>query len=316
MNRLGKARAIVLEVGEDGSSQRVDNFLIGRLKGVPRSHVYRILRTGEVRVNSARVQPDYRLRCGDRVRLPPLRTAARRARSEIPCRLPELPVAYEDEVLIALDKPPGVAAHGGSGVTVGAIEALRAARPQARFLALVHRLDRDTSGLLLVAKKRSALLALHGALREGRAQKLYYAVVRGRWQDGVRDIEAPLHTYVTARGERHVRVRAEGRRAHSRVRPVAVGAQASLVEVELFTGRTHQIRVHLAHVGHPVLGDTRYGDFALNRTLERQGVRRLLLHAARLVFAHPVSGARVEIESPLPSDMQACVHKLCTADAR
>jgi 23S rRNA pseudouridine955/2504/2580 synthase len=302
MNDLSKPRASWVEVDEGHGEQRIDNFLLRRLKGVPKSFVYRVLRSGEVRVNSGRVGPEYRLRPGDRVRLPPVRQADRR---EAPAPRPlELPVIYEDAALIAVDKPAGLAVHGGSGISHGAIERLRAARPRERFLELVHRLDRDTSGVLLVAKKRSALTALHRLLREGGVEKSYVAVVAGRWQGGERELRAALHKYVTAAGERRVAVREEGRPALTRVRPLAVSDEFSALEVRLLTGRTHQIRVHLAHAGHPVVGDAKYGDFALNRRLAREGAARLMLHARRIAFAHPADGRRISFAAPLPADMR------------
>jgi 23S rRNA pseudouridine955/2504/2580 synthase len=302
MNDLSKARATWLEVGEEGEAQRIDNFLLRRLKGVPKSHVYRVLRSGEVRVNSARVRPDYRLRPGDRVRVPPVRIAEPRRATP---RALHLPQAYEDPALIVVDKPAGVAVHGGSGVSYGVIEALRAERPEARVLELAHRLDRDTSGLLIVAKKRSALLELHRMLREGEIEKNYVAVVKGRWRGGARTLRESLHRYVTPAGERRVRVSGEGAEAVTRVKPLEVADQCSLLELRLMTGRTHQIRVHLAHAGHPILGDDKYGDFALNRELAHDGVRRLFLHARSLGLAHPLTREPLRLESPLPDDMRA-----------
>ena len=308
MNDLSKARATLLEVGEEGAAQRIDNFLLRRLKGVPKSHVYRVLRSGQVRVNSARVKPDYRLRSGDRVRIPPVRVAAPVAQPR-PALLPELPVVYEDDALLVIDKPAGVAVHGGSGVSFGVIEALRAARPAAKVLELVHRLDRDTSGLLIVAKKRSALTALHGQLRDGKVLKVYWAVVHGRWSGGERDLRERLHKYVSARGERRVAVHQEGREALTHVKPLALAQRCSLLELRLETGRTHQIRVHLAHAGHPVVGDTKYGDFERNRALAREGAARLQLHARRLAFSHPLTHARLRLQSPLTADMRPFVEK-------
>lgn len=302
MNELGNARATLLEVGEEGEAQRIDNYLLRRLKGVPKSHVYRVLRSGEVRVNSGRVKPDYRLRVGDRVRVPPMRLAT--APSREAHRPLELPVVHEDLVLLVVDKPSGIAVHGGSGVSFGVIESLRAARPQARFLELVHRLDRDTSGLLMVAKKRSALLELHRLLRAGEVEKLYLAAVHGRWRGGERELSAALHKYVTSTGERRVSVREGGMRAVTRIRPLAVADRFSLLEVRLLTGRTHQIRVHLAHAGHPVLGDDKYGESESNRILAKQGVGRLMLHARRLAFQHPSDGERMVLEAPWPQALQ------------
>jgi 23S rRNA pseudouridine955/2504/2580 synthase len=300
MNDLSKARAIWLEVGEESAEQRIDNFLLRRLKGVPKSHVYRVLRSGEVRVNSGRVKPEYRLKPGDRIRLPPVRVSEKKA--PIPQPL-EFPVIYEDAALLVIDKPAGVAVHGGSGVSYGVIESLRAARPQAKVLELAHRLDRDTSGLLIVAKKRSALVELHRLLREGAVEKVYVAVVKGLLKKPL-EIREPLHRYVSATGERRVRVGEGGREAVTRVKPLKANDHYSVLEVGLLTGRTHQIRVHLAHAGHPILGDDKYGDFPLNHALAKDGVRRLFLHARRLGFVHPTSGERLRLESKLPQDMQ------------
>src|SRR5688572_7567427 len=302
MNDLSKAappKAKWLVVGEEGEAQRIDNFLLRELKGVPKSHVYRVLRSGEVRVNSGRVKPDYRLRIGDKVRIPPIRVAEKQA---LKLRPLDLPLRYEDDALLVVDKPSGVAVHGGSGVSFGVIESLRAARPQAKFLELAHRLDRDTSGLLIVCKKRSALVELHRMLREGEVGKIYVAVVKGVTQKSL-ELRESLHKYVTASGERRVSVQAEGVTALTRARRVKASDELSLLEVELLTGRTHQIRVHLAHAGHPIVGDDKYGDFALNRKLKQ----RLLLHAGRLAFRHPVSGERVKFEAPLPGEMRRFV---------
>lgn len=302
MNDLSKARATLLEVGEENAGQRIDNFLLRRLKGVPKSYVYRVLRSGEVRVNSGRIKPDYRLRPGDRVRVPPVRVATPAAKP-VPPPL-DLPIVYEDASLLVIDKPSGVAVHGGSGVSYGVIEWLRAQRPASKSLELAHRLDRDTSGLLMVAKKRSALVELHRMLRAGEVQKLYAALVQGRWAGGARELSDRLHKFVTAAGERRVAVHAAGQSAVTRVTPLAVADECSLLELHLLTGRTHQIRVHLAHAGHPVLGDDKYGDFALNRALAKEGIKRLLLHARRLALAHPLTGAALRFDAPLPPDMR------------
>lgn len=303
MNDLSKARARWLEVGEDAAAQRIDNFLLRHLKGVPKSHVYRVLRSGEVRVNSGRVKPEYRLQPGDRVRLPPLRTS----RKAVTAKAAEFPIVYEDAALLVVDKPAGVAVHGGSGVSFGVIESLRAARPAAKFLELAHRLDRDTSGLLLIAKKRSALVELHRMLREGEISKLYLAVAKGQWKGDAREIRESLHKYVNAKGERRVSVQEGGVAALTQVRVLKKSPDFSFLEVRLLTGRTHQIRVHLAHAGHPVLGDDKYGDFDLNHRLEKRGVKRLLLHASRLAFSHPLSGEALKLEAPPPREMRAFV---------
>jgi len=302
MNNLGKARATILEVGEESAAQRIDNFLLRRLKGVPKSHVYRVLRSGEVRVNSGRVKPDYRLQHGDRVRVPPVRVADRTAKPA--ARPQEFPVVFEDPALLVIDKPAGVAVHGGSGVSFGVIESLRAARPEAKMLELAHRLDRDTSGLLVVAKKRSALVELHRMLRDGEVEKVYVAIVKGVPAKRQFDIRESLYKHVTASGERRVSVKEDGVSAVTKVRMLQKSGDFSLLEVRLMTGRTHQIRVHLAHAGHPVLGDDKYGDFELNRALARQGVKRLMLHARRLAFRHPLEGKPIRVESGLPDDLE------------
>jgi 23S rRNA pseudouridine955/2504/2580 synthase len=305
MKDLNKPAAIpkarVVEIGEESEAQRIDNFLLRQLKGVPKSHVYRVLRSGEVRVNSGRVGPDYRLQVGDRVRVPPVRvsTAVRTAKPA------EFPVVHEDAALVVIDKPSGVAVHGGSGVSFGVIESLRAARPEAKLLELAHRLDRDTSGLLVVCKKRSALVEMHRMLRDGEVEKIYTTIVKGVPAKDAFDIEEPLHKYVTGSGERRVSVRQGGMSAHTRVKVTRKGREFSQLEVRLLTGRTHQIRVHLAHAGHPVLGDDKYGDFDLNRELASRGVKRLFLHAGRLAFAHPVTRERLRLEAALPKDMAA-----------
>jgi 23S rRNA pseudouridine955/2504/2580 synthase len=300
MKDLSKPQVTWLEVGEESDAQRIDNFLLRRLKGVPKSHIYRVLRSGEVRVNSGRVKPTYKLQIGDKVRVPPIRVAELVQRAVQPI---DFQVAYEDAHLLVIDKPSGVAVHGGSGVSLGAIESLRAARPHTKVLELVHRLDRDTSGLLIIAKKRSALLELHRMLREGEVEKVYQAVVKGRWKGGKRELNQPLHKYVTAKGERRVSVHEDGQAAVTLARPLQVSDTFSLLELRLMTGRTHQIRVHLAHAGHPVLGDDKYGDFELNRALARQGVKRLFLHACRLKLMHPLARETIALDSALPPEM-------------
>ena len=305
MNDLSKARATILEVGEESESQRLDNFLLRHLKGVPKSHVYRVVRSGEVRVNSGRIKPDYRVRIGDKVRVPPIRIATARPK---PVAKPfGLPIVHEDPSLLVIDKPSGVAVHGGSGVSHGVIESLRAARPEAKMLELAHRLDRDTSGLLLVAKKRGALVELHRMLREGEVEKIYVAVVKGVPDGKHFDIKEALHKYVNAKGERRVAVKEGGMEAVTRVKVLGTSGQnsggLSVLQLRLMTGRTHQIRVHLAHAGFPVLGDDKYGDFEFNRAVARQGVKRLFLHARRLAFKHPVDSSRIALASPLPEDM-------------
>ena len=303
MKDLSKDSVTWLEVGEESEGQRIDNFLLKIAKGVPKSHIYRILRSGEVRVNKGRVPAEYRLQLGDRLRVPPIRTAERPVQATVPAR--DFEIAFEDEALVVVDKPSGVAVHGGSGVSFGVIEQLRRARPLAKFLELAHRLDRETSGLLVVAKKRVALTKLHDLFRDGGISKRYLALVKGRWHNELQHVRLPLHKYLTADGERRVRVNPEGKAAHSIVRLVARWENFSLVEVELKTGRTHQIRVHLAHLGFPIAGDDKYGDFPLNRALQKTGLGRMFLHAAKLALPHPLSGAPVELESPLPAELRS-----------
>jgi 23S rRNA pseudouridine955/2504/2580 synthase len=316
MNDLSKDAVNWLVVGEEAEGQRIDNFLLKVLKGVPKSHVYRILRSGEVRVNRHRVGPDARLCPGDRLRVPPIRAAAPATRAgTAPAATGTLPpILFEDEALIAVDKPSGLAVHGGSGISYGLIERLRQARPDARFLELVHRLDRDTSGVLLVAKKRAALVGLHAQLREGTMDKRYLVLVRGKWRDAMRVVELSLTKFVTGDGERRVRVEREGRTARTVFRLVRRWSDAdpplALLDAELDTGRTHQIRVHLTHIGFPLAGDDKYGDFAWNRTLAKQGLKRMFLHARRLRFSHPVTGAEVEVESQLPGELVRFVARL------
>jgi 23S rRNA pseudouridine955/2504/2580 synthase len=303
MNGLSKEAATLRRIGEESAGQRVDNYLTRLLKGVPKSHIYRILRSGEVRVNSRRVQPEHRLEIGDRVRVPPVRTSAHESVAAQPSvAVPRFQahVVHEDEALLVIDKPAGIAVHGGSGVAHGVIERLRRERPQARFLELVHRLDRDTSGILVLAKKRSTLTDLHRQLREGAVQKFYLALVAGRWPHAKRNVKLPLHKYVLGSGERRVKVEEAGQEAHTIFRLQRAFGDFTLVEAELKTGRTHQIRVHLAHLGYPIAGDDKYGDFELNRVLLRRGLKRMFLHACRLTFEHPLTRARVTYSAPLP----------------
>jgi 23S rRNA pseudouridine955/2504/2580 synthase len=292
-----------VEVHEDDAGQRIDNFLIARLKGVPKSHVYRILRSGEVRINSKRVEASQRVAAGDRIRIPPVRTAQRD--EALPAPHFKLPILVEDEALLAIDKPAGLAVHGGSGVAHGVIESLRAMRPEARFLELVHRLDRETSGVLLVAKKRSALTALHEAMRTREMDKRYLVAVAGRFRNELQRVRLALSKRTTAEGEKRVSVSEAGQESETVFRRIARGPEFSLLEAELLTGRTHQIRVHLAHLKHPVLGDDKYGDFELNKRLRKEGLKRMFLHARSLAFAHPLSGEAMVVEAPLPRDLDA-----------
>lgn len=317
MNGAGNNSVTRLVIGEEEQGQRLDNFLIRRFKGVPKSHLYRILRSGELRVNSGRVDATYRLCVGDSIRVPPIRVAER-ARDEIAeaaQQRVDLPIIYEDDAMLVIDKPDGIAVHGGSGVSFGVIEALRRQRPQAKFLELAHRLDRETSGILLIGKKRVALTALHDMFREhgAGADKRYLVLVKGRWMNATQHVKAPLLKYLTESGERRVSVNPEGKAAHTVFRLLARWPEMSLLEAQLKTGRTHQIRVHLAHLGFPILGDEKYGDFALNRKIKPEGLKRMALHAWRMAFRHPLTAAPVECIAPLPDNIRSCV---AVADAR
>ncbi|MDD2743393.1 MAG: RluA family pseudouridine synthase [Rhodocyclaceae bacterium] len=308
MINAGNNSVTHLVIGEEAQGQRLDNFLIRHCKGVPKSHVYRILRSGEVRVNSGRVDATYRICAGDKIRIPPIRIAERPQNEvdEAAKERVDLPIIYEDDALLVIDKPDGIAVHGGSGVSFGVIEALRRQRPQAKFLELAHRLDRETSGILLVGKKRSALTALHDMFREhgAGADKRYLVLVKGRWMNNMQHVKLPLHKYLTESGERRVSVNPEGKASHTVFRLLARWPEMSLLEAQLKTGRTHQIRVHLAHLGFPILGDEKYGDFPLNKNLQRSGLKRMALHAWRMAFSHPLSAAPMECVAPLPDGLK------------
>ncbi len=298
-------------VGEEHAGQRLDNFLLRLAKGVPKSHVYRVVRSGEVRVNGGRSSAAYRLAKGDELRIPPLRITAR-APSQAPAQMPA--ILYEDEHLLVLDKPSGVAAHGGSGIASGIIERVRAARPNQPFLELGHRLDRETSGVLLLAKTRRCLLALHRQLRAGEVEKRYLALVAGEWVNERQHVRAALTKRTLAGGERRVFVDPQqGAQAHTIIELRSRLKGFSLLEAQLKTGRTHQIRVHLAHLGFPILGDEKYGDFEKNRLAAKGAfgsrLGRMFLHACLVRLAHPVSHAPLLIESPLPLE---CAQWLAT----
>jgi len=298
-------------IGEEDAGQRIDNFLLRECKGVPKSHIYRVLRSGEVRVNAGRISQTYRLQVGDEVRIPPIRVAEKPDAPEMGAAQRHLfNIVFEDDALLVIDKPAGLAVHGGSGVSFGVIELLRRQRPEAKFLELAHRLDRETSGLLIIGKKRTALNVVQDAMREGRMEKRYLAMAVGRWMNPLQHIKAPLYKYLTADGERRVMVREDGKASHSVVRLVQRWERYSLVEVELKTGRTHQIRVHMQSQGFPLLGDDKYGDFPLNKTLAREGLSRMFLHAALLRLQHPLSGEMLELRAPLPDELASFVKKV------
>jgi 23S rRNA pseudouridine955/2504/2580 synthase len=331
-------RVTLLRIDEASETQRIDNYLAKVLKGVPKSHVYRILRSGEVRVNKKRITAEYRLQLGDEVRVPPIRIAEAAPKPGLPAmksRLAEM-VIYEDDAMLALNKPAGMAVHGGSGISLGVIEQLRLERPQAKFLELVHRLDRETSGVLMVAKKRSALTALHEAMRQHKMDKRYLMMVHGQWQDARKKVTLDLQKYVTESGERRVQVvgapllnTESGGRKSLKAGGVVAKQQAakgkyevetqisetwfylqeslgpySLLQAKLITGRTHQLRVQLSHLGFPILGDDKYGDFALNKALSKQKLKRMYLHSSETRIAHPLTGESLHLVAPLPADLE------------
>ena len=320
MRKVSKDSVTQFHIAEEEAGQRLDNYLLKIGKGVPKSHIYRIVRGGEVRVNGKRVQVSYRLQIDDLLRIPPIRVAVRSVEKtlELAKSNAEIPIIYEDDALLVVNKPAGLAVHGGSGVSFGVIEALRQQRPQARFLELAHRLDRETSGLLLVGKKRSSLTTLHEMFRSGGkngvpgADKRYLLLVKGRWMDALRHAKFPLFKYLLDSGERHVRVSPDGKVAHTVFRLLARWENFSLLEAELKTGRTHQIRVHCAHLGYPIAGDEKYGDFSLNRELPKNGLKRMFLHAWKMSFPHPISGKALALEAPLPDTLALFIQQLST----
>ncbi|OYD23939.1 23S rRNA pseudouridine(955/2504/2580) synthase RluC [Oceanimonas baumannii] len=308
-------RLLTIEAEHEG--QRIDNFLRTQLKGVPKSLIYRILRKGEVRVNKKRIKPEYKLVAGDIIRVPPVRVAEREevlpsAKLDSVQGL-ESAIIYEDDALLVLNKPSGMAVHGGSGLSFGVIEGLRSLRPQARFLELVHRLDRDTSGILLVAKKRSMLRSLHEQLREKTMDKHYLALVRGQWQAHQKAVKAPLKKNELASGERIVRVDRDGKPSETRFRIVQKFHGATLVECSPVTGRTHQIRVHTLHAGHPIAGDDKYGDRQFDEAMRSIGLGRLFLHACRIRFYHPDREETMTLEAPLEPALKKLLTRMATS---
>jgi 23S rRNA pseudouridine955/2504/2580 synthase len=304
-------RVETVEVPEDRDGQRIDNFLTTRLKGVPKSLIYRLLRTGQVRINGKRAKPDHRVAAGDAVRIPPVRTAERADPGVPPtgqtARI-EAAILSEDRDFLVIDKPSGVASHGGSGISFGVIELLRTARPRESALELAHRLDRDTSGVLVLAKKRSALTALQAEIRAGRVEKRYLALLAGKLPQQRLNVDAPLRKSVLQGVERMVRIDEEGKPSRSRFSEVERYAAATLAEIAIETGRTHQIRVHSAHIGHPVAGDEKYGDREFNLKMREHGLKRLFLHAARFEFS--IGERSYGFSAPLPDDLSKVISSL------
>ena len=306
-----------VDISADYAGQRIDNYLICQLNGVPKSLVYRIIRKGEVRVNKGRIKPEYRLKEGDMVRIPPVRQAEKKEPGQAPeqvLRQIESRIIFEDKRILVINKPSGLAVHGGSGLSFGLIEVLRQLRPNDKSLELVHRLDRDTSGCLIIAKKRSALRRLHEQLREGSMDKRYMTLLKGKWKGRSKWVDAPLLKNVIKSGERLVFVDARGKEARTQFIPYSVGEEASLMSVKLDTGRTHQIRVHAQHLGFPIAGDDKYGEDEFNKQLKRKGLKRLFLHAFSLKFhlPDPESGEDIAItvEAPLDEDLINILSKL------
>ena len=313
---ISKDSVSLITVAEHEAGQRLVNYLIKILKGVPKSHIHRIIRAGEVRLNKKRCKPDSRIQTGDLLRIPPVRTAEKQRSSEnraqaAPAR--EFTIIYEDDALLVIDKPAGIAVHGGSGVSFGVIEQIRRARPEARYLELVHRLDKDTSGLLMIAKKRSALVKLHEAIRNDHPKKIYLALGVGKLPNDSFHVKLPLFKYTGAQGEKMVRVSEDGQSAHTVFRVLnrfsddllhQVGlSHLTLVQATLKTGRTHQIRVHLQSQQCPIAGDERYGDYQANKRLQKLGLKRMFLHAAELHLDHPLTGEKLILKAPLPQDL-------------
>lgn len=303
-----------IDITSENAGQRIDNFLLTHLKGVPQSMIYRILRKGEVRVNKSRTKPKYKLEDGDEIRVPPVRVTTREKQALSP-KLNKVAaltdtILYEDDHLLVLNKPSGTAVHGGSGLSFGVIEGLRVLRSEVRFLELVHRLDRDTSGVLMIAKKNSALRALNEQLRHKEMQKDYLALVRGKWPLHLKTIQAPLLKNLLQSGERVVSVSTEGKPSETHFDIEECFGFATLVKVKPVTGRTHQIRVHMLHVGHPIAFDDRYGDREFDRQLTQTGLSRLFLHAMAIIFKHPNTGKKMRIEAPLDSVLKHCLSQL------
>jgi 23S rRNA pseudouridine955/2504/2580 synthase len=297
----------LVEITEENHDQRLDNFLITRLKGVPKSRIYRIVRKGEVRVNKGRVEVNYRLVTGDIVRIPPIRIAERSEEVFVPTNLKEAlhhSILYEDDGFLIVNKPAGFAVHGGSGVSSGIIEGIRLLRPEAHFLELVHRLDKDTSGCLIIAKKRSALRAFHAIFRDNHIHKTYTALLAGQWKKKKLVVNAPLLKNIAKGGERMVTINVAGKEAETIFTRLTTFEDSTLVEAAPKTGRTHQIRVHSVHLGHPIIGDERYGRDDINLAFKQKGYKRMFLHATTLTFSHPATGEKMKITAPLPLQLE------------
>ncbi|WP_439136276.1 23S rRNA pseudouridine(955/2504/2580) synthase RluC [Pseudomaricurvus sp.] len=306
-----------VEIDDDRAGQRIDNFLLGQLKGVPKSLIYRILRKGEVRVNKGRIKAEYKLKAGDVVRIPPVRMPDSKVLPDASEQLKELlagSILFENKGLIILNKPSGLAVHGGSGINLGLIEVLRQMRPEDRHLELVHRLDRDTSGCIMIAKKRSMLRYLHQQLREGHIQKYYHALVEGRWPNRCKEVSAPLKKNEVSSGERIVKVDPEGKQSLTHFKVLRRYVGSTLVEAKPITGRTHQIRVHAQYQGHGLVGDPKYGNDEFNKEMKAKGFNRLFLHAAALSLLLPDETKKIRVEAPLDERLAIPLSHLTPAD--
>ncbi len=309
-------RVTYVEIGEDAAGQRLDNYLVRVAKGVPKSHIYRVVRQGEVRVNRKRAKAELKLETGDVLRIPPMRVSQRPVTQAPAAPFAEgaIPVLYEDRHLLVVNKPAGIAAHGGSGISYGLIERLRATHPDEPMLELCHRLDKETSGAIVIAKTRKALVRMHDLMKAGGVEKHYFTLVKGDWVNERQHVRLPLERYLLASGERRVRVSAEGMKAHSIFTQLERFGVVTFLDVELKTGRTHQIRVHACASGHPLVGDDKYGDFEFNKAVAQGTLgmpfKRMFLHAARLAFEHPVSGEALDIRAPLPPECEGLLAAL------
>ncbi len=306
MKKTSASAVYYITIEPDYTDQRIDNFLITHLKGVPKTRIYRILRKGEVRVNKKRIEPSYRLQAGDQVRIPPVQLAERSIPVQPSHSLVDLlrsRILYEDTGLLIINKPTGIPVHGGTLTKMGVVEALRVMYPKLPHLELAHRLDADTSGCLILAKKRSILKELHGLLRQGKMQKIYWALTKGHWQADELRVDAPLQKNHLSSGERIVRVHPEGKSSLTVFKPLETFAEAMLVEAHLHTGRTHQIRVHARYRHHPIAGDEKYGDKEFSKKMREKGLRRLFLHAKRIEFVLPSTEKKIIVEAPLDEDL-------------
>lgn len=312
MNEINQKQVNFYTISERDEQQRLDNLLIKILKGVPKSHIYRIIRSGEVRINKLRAQVSDKVQLKDTIRIPPIRISAATSSQPRPIPSPTFPILYEDEYYFIINKPHGIACHGGSGVSFGVIEQLRQAK-QHNFLELAHRLDKETSGILILAKKRLALVELQALIKHNSVRKEYFALTIGSWPDDRRNVKAPIHKYTTKEGERRVRIDQQlGQPSNTIFSILSRYRDFTLVNADLHTGRTHQIRIHCQHLGFPIAGDDKYGIFEQNRQLQKQGLKRMFLHAQHVAFQHPITGQKLELKCPLPPELAQFLNKLET----